>query len=396
MISIAACRKILIEAVVQTPAELLPLLKASGTYLREDIHAPISLPMFDESAVDGYTFSVMDLPQNQIMPVAFEVKAGDINKPVLKGGNCARIFTGAPIPDGADTVFKQEDIEVLEDKIRIPEGHLMEKGKHVRSAAEQCRRGDTILQKSQALNPAAIGLLANLGIEQVLAGSKPKVSIISTGSELKEPGQSIVHGQKYNSNSLLLQAAFQNIGIKAASHHCVDDKEKLQGLISRETDRCDLLLVCGGVSVGNYDYTPLAVEANDFKILFHGVSQKPGKPLLFAQKENKYLFGLPGNPRAVGVAFYLYLKPFVQLIMGAQKVFHPDFRIELGEHYQTTKGRTQFKAALIRNNKAFILSGQDSHMLKSLAEADVLVELDGTLDFFPKGSLLNVYLVGAI
>lgn len=379
------------EAVVVTPAEEMHLLETVNSFLREDIAAPVNLPMFDESAVDGYAFAFDSLKKSNHLTPVFEVKAGEYLPDIVGEGQCARIFTGAALPKGTDTIIKQEDTKIIKNSICIVHKHDIIKGDHVRYRGEQCKAGEPILPRGSMLNPAALGLLASLGITHVKASRKPRVCIVSTGNEVIEPGKKIQYGQKYDSNTWMLQAAFLSIGIRASSLFCSDHLKMLTDIIKQARKQFDILLICGGVSVGDYDFTLAATKANNYQILFHGVAQKPGKPLLFARNENQILFGLPGNPRAVAIAFYLYIKPYIFQMMHARKTFLPAFRVALKEQVKIIPGRTHFLSARMVNGKAVVLSGQGSHMLLSLALADILIELDAREKYIPEGTMVKAY-----
>ncbi len=391
MISTEECRKIICEAARPLEAVEMPLADARGHFLAGDLEAPIDLPAFDESAMDGYAVRVSDLSGNAVLPVSFEVRAGESELRYLPPGSCARIFTGAPVPPGADAVVKQEDVHPEEAGIRFPAGNSKGQGENIRPRGGQCLKGDVVLRAGQELNPAAIGLLAGLGLTGVAVRRAPFVSVLSTGPELAGPGKPLKPGQKYNSNNPMLEAAFAAMGIRAGTSHCADNLQLITRWIEKKSRETDILIICGGVSVGDYDFTPQAARAAGFDILLHGVKQKPGKPMLFARRGNRYLFGLPGNPRAVITAFYLYVKPFVRACMGATRPFPVAGRALLQEDVTLHQPRTHYITGILAGEYVKPLWGQASHMLKSFAEAGVIMELSAEKHTFKAGETVTVY-----
>ena len=355
--------------------EVLSLQNAAMHHLAADILAPIDHPIFDQSAVDGYALRFGDLQLGESFQLANETKAGDAADDFLQPGQCARIFTGAPLPQGADTIVMQEWTQAAGANILILDKGL-KMGGNVRRKAEQIAEGSLALQKGQVLNPAAIGFLASLGIQSVAVTKAPKVTIVVTGNEFANDATELSAGKIYESNGQMLQAALARLGIVAEFAICKDDLPSLERMVAEKAAQNELLILTGGVSVGDYDFSRPALENNGFEIVFHRVNQKPGKPLLFAKKGENLAFGLPGNPRAVMICFYIYILPLLQQMMGAQPKGLMQVQIPLSHSFKRNgDGKTHFVTAKLSEKGINLLEGQQSHMLQSLAQADVLVEL---------------------
>lgn len=375
---------------IEMQKESIALGEAYGRFLAAPILAPIDHPIFDQSAVDGYALRFSDLSAGNALVLESEVKAGDAGKTLVTEGKCARIFTGAPLPPGADTVVMQEFTQVNGQVISIFDSGLQQGG-NVRRKAEQIEKGMPTLEIGQQLNPAAIGFLASLGVHSVTVFQKPKISIIVTGNEFAENEADLDAGKIYESNGQMLQAAFANLGIAVQFETCLDDLDALQNLVAQHFQTNDIVILTGGVSVGDYDFSRAALEANAFEVVFHKVNQKPGKPLLFAKKGQKLAFGLPGNPRAVMVCFYIYILPLLNQLMHSQAAGLRSMRLPIAHDFKRkADGKTHFLSANINEGGINLLGKQQSHMLQSLAVADVLVVLPPEPLAYSKGDLLEV------
>jgi len=273
----------------------LPLSKVAGLMLAEDVFASCRVPNFNQSAMDGYAFRYKDLQATKHFHVAEEIAAGDINTATIPEFNAVRIFTGAPVPEELDTVVMQEKVEVRDSKITVLDETLVQ-GSNVRLAGCEIEKGELALAKSSLLSPAAVGFLAGIGIKETLVYPSPSVHIIVTGKELVTPGEVLRTGQVYESNSFLLQSALKQLHIHDITTDFVgDDLVETANAIEKALAGADIILLTGGVSVGNYDFVVKAAKACKIEQLFHKVKQRPGKPLYFGKKDEKVVFGLPGN-----------------------------------------------------------------------------------------------------
>lgn len=377
----------------------LPL--AQGYILSKSIHSPIPFPSFPQSAMDGYALRKSVLDAQHSLPVQDTVPAGDTRHMILKQGMAIRIFTGAPIPQGADIVIMQEWIERKGDSISLSEdaGELKE-GMNIRAVGSQTMMGETVMQKGDILTPAAISFLCGLGIREVEIFQKPKVAILTTGKELILPGEVLQQGQIYESNSPGLQAALNQMQLTITScERCDDDLTSTKDHIRELLSSCDVLLITGGVSVGDYDFVTPALNDLGIETLFHKVKQKPGKPFYFGKKENQLIFGLPGNPASVMTCFYMYVYPALRAWSGAPfpaltSLRVPIVRIGNNEtEYPKKKGLAHFLKAIYRDGKASILAHQESYKMNSFAFANALAVIDENSEGVREGDLVDLFLL---
>ena len=267
--------------------------KAGGYVLFKDVFSPISMPPFRQSAMDGYALNLHD---SLTYILIGEVKAGDSHQPVLKKGEAVRIFTGAPVPDTSNAVMMQEKVSTNGNIIHIE--HQIVESINIRPLGEQVKHGDVALKKGTKLNPAAIGYLTSLGITEVSVYKKPAIALITTGNELIEAGKPLSYGKIYESNSTMLQNALYNLKFYDITLHKVEydydiTKSKLQDVIAQN----DLVIVTGGISVGDYDFVGKALLELNTQSVFYKVKQKPGKPLFFGKKDDTLIFCITREPR---------------------------------------------------------------------------------------------------
>ena len=342
---------------------------AFGFVLAEDIHSKINMPPFNQSAMDGYAFKHSGINKLNVLG---EIKAGDPGLFDLSQLDAVRIFTGAKVPESADTVVMQEHVQSNNNSIEL--NILPEKGANVRPLGEQFKVKEAVLHKGNYLNEAAIGLLASLGINKLKVYSKPKVAILVTGTELVKPGKSLSEGKVYESNSITLISALKKLNIeKAKAFRVADSLKKTKEKIKSLLEKYDLILISGGISVGEYDFVKEALESNKVKEKFYKVAQKPGKPLWFGKKKNKFVLALPGNPASSLTCFYLYGLPFIRKWMGFENIHLPRKKIKLENQIQNKSGRLEFMKARIEDGNLKILNAQASSMLKSFAICNALV-----------------------
>ncbi|HIA12914.1 MAG TPA: molybdopterin molybdotransferase MoeA [Flavobacteriales bacterium] len=400
MLNYKEAKDLLIQHVSNTGVETIQLSDAEGRITAEDILSPVSHPLFDQSAVDGYAFhfgSYTRLAHNDDnhnddkirLQVKGEVKAGDPGEVQLNAGETLRIFTGARVPNGIDTVVMQE--QVTADGSEIVLGKEVKQGQHVRKAAEQIKEGELAIKRGSSINPATIGFLASLGIIEVEVAKPPIVKIIVTGDEFASDTDGLATGKIFESNGEMLVAALNKMCIQSSFEECTDSLELLTEKVKVASEASDVLLVSGGVSVGDYDFTKPALEANGYEEIFHKVKQKPGKPLLFMKKGDKVVFGLPGNPRAVMICYYLYVLPMLNAMMGRSSPYLTQAAFKSASAYKKKDDdRTHFLAGKINGKEVEFLEVQGSHMMKSLTEADcIIVNPKETLEI-NRGDLVNV------
>ena len=249
------------------------------------------------------------MEKTQEIKIAGEIAAGSNEAFTLTPANAVRIFTGAAVPAGADTVIMQEKIQVENGELKI-EDETIQQGNSVRLKGSEIKGGDLALGKESVLSPAAIGFLAGIGITEIKAYPNPSITIIITGNELQQPGKPLQHGQVYESNSFALKAVLQQLHINDIKIlYATDKPEVVAGTLKKALEQADVVLLTGGISVGDYDFVLQAATECGVEKLFHKIKQRPGKPLYFGKKESKLIFGLPGNPSSVLTCFYQYVIP---------------------------------------------------------------------------------------
>lgn len=364
----------------------LPINRSLGHCLAEKVNAPINLPSFDNSAMDGFAVC----GAGDTFSITGEIAAGDSKLHALKVGEAVRIFTGAKIPGNASAVIMQEKTEVVNETVRISDE--LTEGKNIRRMGEEIAAGQVVFEGGQTMNPAGIGLLSSLGIENISVFKKPDVSILTTGNELISPGNPLKTGQIYESNGTALLSAIGNYQFDCTENrHVKDECAFISNAIAEQLNETDVLLVSGGISVGKYDYVKTALEENGVEELFYKVKQKPGKPLYFGRKGDKFVFALPGNPASALTCFYIYVLPLLQRMAGAANPGLLKFTAPLAEDYVMKSDRPTFMKAYF-DGSLHILEGQSSSMLHSFAMGNALALIEGPRQY-GKGDLVECYLL---
>jgi molybdopterin molybdotransferase len=313
----AALKRILdsISDVAPLPAERVALHEAGGRGLAADLRAERDLPPFDNSQMDGYALRAADAPRpGARLPVAFEVFAGSVPPPPLPAGACARVFTGAPLPPGADCVEMQEEVDRRGGLARFR--RAADRGRFVRPAGLDVARGAVALRRGAQLDPGSIGLAAALGCAELPVHRRPRVAVLATGDEIVPLGQAPEPGQILDSNSHALAAACAEAGaIPALLPLARDDRASLKSALWAARG-CDALVTTGGVSVGTRDLVRASLEASGVRLDFWKVAMRPGKPVTFGRWGQAAVFGLPGNPASALVTFELFVRPALRAMAG--------------------------------------------------------------------------------
>jgi len=362
-----------------------PIAKTLGLVLAEDVFSPINMPPFKQSSMDGYAFMHSDKLTYKLVG---EVQAGNSEQLSLNPGEAVRIFTGAKVPDDADTVVMQEHVVRTENTIHIEK--LPQKLANVRELGEQVKEGDLALEKDTVLHEAAIGFLAGLGIESVNVYRRPKVSILITGNELQTMGNALKGGQVYDSNSVTLKLALKRVGIKDVKLYQVEDNLKsTTNAIQKCLKNSDVLIISGGISVGDYDFVKQSLVANSVTEVFYKVNQKPGKPLWFGHKKDKFVFALPGNPASSLSCFYNYVLPLLKAQIGYKNYHLPKYEAIATEDIKNNFSKTLFLKGNVVNGNATVLSGQASSMLKSFAVSNALLIVPEEIVCIKKGMTIK-------
>jgi molybdopterin molybdotransferase len=389
MISVEQALKAIDENVSVAKAIQMNLSKALGYVLAEDITSPMDMPPFPQSAMDGYA---VKLNGTNTFNLVGEVKAGDGHEPQLNQGEAIRIFTGAPVTASADLVVRQEDCNVVENVLEV--NPLPKTGANIRPKAEQTVSGDIALRKGQAINAAAIGYLATLGVTEVSVFPKPKVAILVTGNELVAPGQELNYGQIYESNAIMLQSALTNYGIEQSDVYRVkDDYESTSQQLDQMLKEYDVILCSGGISVGDYDFVGKALIELDVKEIFYKIKQKPGKPLFFGKKENALVFALPGNPAAALTCFNVYVIKALNLLTGKRPQGLVRIKKNITTDFSRKGDRAQFLKGSICGNEVAIMEGQSSAMLHTYALSNTLVFIPLEMTSVKKGEPVECILI---
>lgn len=371
--------------------KLLKLEKALGCIVAADICSPLDIPFFDNSAMDGYAISLES--DRHTYQIVAEIAADKQAPQVLKQGEAARIFTGAPMPSGADTVVKQE-ICLIEQNLLSFDLEQVKKGMNVRYQGTQNKKGDVIVPSGTLITPGVTGLIASVGLNEILVYKKPKVAIIITGSELQDIGKPLKYGQVYNSNGLYLKHFLKNLGIKNVKlFFAKDDFEKLHFITQKAMKKSDFVIFTGGISVGDYDFVKEVLVKEDVVELFYKVKQKPGKPIFVGKKEDQWIFALPGNPASVISCAQMYLKPTLIATMGAKDSFQPQLKLSSNQNFENNGPLSLFLKAKIVGNHIDILPNQESFNMIVFNEADVIVRIPPYSSIKSQSTLLDIYLL---
>lgn len=392
MISVEEAASIILDHAHPLAPVQLELLDAAGLMLASDIYAGIDMPAYSQSSMDGYAFSFADLQHNRPLQIQGLSAAGNANEIVHERGTAIRIFTGAPVPPGADTVVMQEKTSTNNGQLLITDQQIVQ-GQNVRLIGSEIQTGELAVAKHRPLTPAAIGFLAGIGITRVPVYPYPSISMIVTGNELQQPGIPLQPGQVYESNSYSLQAALKQIGITNAKlFTATDDLEVLKKIVEEALAQSDVLFLTGGVSVGDYDFVARAALENGIQKIFHKIKQKPGKPFYFGAKQNKLVFGLPGNPASVLTCFYEYVEPAIKKMIGKGTALQ-EVHVPLAAAFKKTSGLTHFLKGFFDGSTATPLTAQESYRLSSFANANCLIKIPEDSTGCERGDIVEIHLL---
>ena len=371
------------ESIVLLGAETVATNGAAFRVAAADVAAVVDLPPFDNSAMDGYAVRAADVTlASATVPVtlrlAGRVAAGDAPAVTVGSGACVRVFTGSPLPAGADAVVMQEDTQVdgvSPDFVRVLDA--AKPWENVRFRGEDVKRGAVILRAGEKLTAGRLGLLAAAGVARVPVSRRPIIGVLATGSELVDAGQSLAPGAIYESNRTMLAPLLERSGAVVRSYPLVQDTlAATTAALDRALNECDGVLTSGGVSVGELDYVKVAFEALGGRLDFWKVAIKPGKPFVFGRRGEKLLFGLPGNPVSALVTFLLLVRPALWRWQGVTNVLPITSRCVLGEPLVNRGDRRHFIRVRVDGGGVVHSAGtQASHRLGSLAEANAVVDV---------------------
>nr|WP_314877732.1 gephyrin-like molybdotransferase Glp [uncultured Pseudomonas sp.] len=383
----------LAEAAPITDTEWVALADAEGRVLATELVATLDLPPWPNSAMDGYALRLADW-HGEPLTVSQRIFAGHAPQP-LQAGTCARIFTGAPLPEGADCVEMQENAQVLDDG-RVTFSEPLRVGQNIRPQGQETRVGEQVMSAGTRLGPIELGLAATLGHARLEVVRKVRVALLSTGDELVEPGLPLGPGQIYNSNRRLLASWLQRLGCEVVDAGILaDDLQLTRDCLARLAD-VDLILSTGGVSVGEADYLGIALrEAGELALWKLAI--KPGKPLTFGHYRGVPVIGLPGNPASTLVTFGLLTRPYLLRRQGVANVTPLQFSVPAGFDWPKPGTRREYLRARIEDGRVRIYKNQSSGVLRSAAWAEGLVEVregstpqqGDSVNFIPLSELLG-------
>lgn len=389
MISFDEAQHLVFEHCAPLNTETIPLDEALGFVIAADVFSPIHMPPFNQSAMDGYATCEGNGSQYSIVG---EIQAGkDASAIHLQPGQAVRIFTGAMVPESADSVVKQEITQRTNTTVTLLEAY--ESGTNIRFAGEQIKTGDLALKSGTHLNPAAIGFLAMLGITEVQVYRKPVVRILITGNELVAPGSVLPKGKIYESNAITLLSALREMHFDASIERVEDDYEATSEKVRELLETSDVLISTGGISVGDYDFVGRALRENGVSEVFYKVKQKPGKPLFFGKTDRCHVFALPGNPAAALTNTFLYVLPALRKMMGHAN-FQPEIReLPLNNAYTKRAGLTHLLKGTLNEGGVSTLDHQSSAMLDSFTQANCIIRLNEEQEEWNTGDHVTVYLL---
>ena len=374
MISETDARAKILKAVRPLPPRKLSILEALDCFAAEDYLARLPLPMFDNSAMDGYAVIASDCKRGKRLRVIGEQPAGVDRQLRVFNGNAIRIFTGAPMPAGADAIVMQEDVTRDGDEIVVNAD--VEGDEFVRKRGCDLGEGQKIVAKGERIRATTLALLASQGFAEVNVGGDVRAAILSTGDELAKPGEKLQPGQIYDSNSHLLQALLKRCGAVAASaENCRDDADSLRTAI-QSTAKNEILIVSGGVSVGEHDLVQSTLRELGATIDIWRVAIKPGKPFLFGELGSCFVFGLPGNPVSAFVTFLQFVRPAILQMMGANDVDLPKMPAKLTVDLNNESDRAHYFRGKFENGNFAPIGRQESHALFGLSQSNALLRVE--------------------
>jgi molybdopterin molybdotransferase len=379
-----------------TENELVDIRSSLGRILATDILSPANVPNYDNSAMDGYAFNADDITPNAStqLTVIATVFAGKAFDGTLATGECVRIMTGGAMPNGADTVIMQERVQCEANSIRFtdPPKRTM----NVRYAGEDLTLGQVVLTSGHLMRAADLGLLASLGIAKILIYRKLKVAFFSTGDELASVGQSLEIGQVYDSNRYTLHGMLTRMGVELIDMGAIpDNPDLLEKTLLAAAQLADVVISSGGVSVGEADYMKLLLTRHG-QVVFWKIAMKPGRPLAYGKVGDAHYFGLPGNPVAVMVTFYQFVREAMLVLMGQRQPTQlPMFNVACTENIRKMTGRTEFQRGVLFADKDGIwkvkpTGAQGSAMLSSMSLANCFIVLDEATGNLSAGAIVQV------
>ncbi|MCH7583311.1 MAG: molybdopterin molybdotransferase MoeA [Acidobacteria bacterium] len=374
MRSLKAVRAEVLKSMRRLGTETIPFDEGVGRVLAEAIVSSEDVPHFANSAMDGFAVRATDVSEpDAVLEVLADLPAGQVASVSMSDGQAIRIMTGAPMPDGADTVVRVEDTAAEGDKVRIHT--VVEEGTYVREAGGDVRAGQVVFDPGLRMGPIHVGVLATLGLVEPVVSRRPRVGVMSTGNELQPPAtQDLAPGMIRDSNRPMLVGLLEDAGAEVIDYGRIgDDADELRAALGRAAVETDAIVTTGGVSMGDYDVTKLVLR-EEAGVDFIKVAMKPGKPLAFGRLGGAPFFGLPGNPVSVVVSFEQFVRPALLTMQGASAVLRPQMTVAAGERLVTDPAKTVFLRVRLEGDGAALRAtqagGQASNILSVAAVAD--------------------------
>ncbi len=397
MITMDEATKIIKDNCIRREVVSIEPADAYGMVIAEDVLSDIDIPPFDKSAMDGYALRASDVKvPGAVLAVKGVVSAGTVYNDVIKSGECVKIMTGAPVPDGADAVVMVEHTEISDDTcVRIMKS--VWRGKNICIKGEDVKCNMVVLRDGSLIQGTEIAIFASLGRTTLKVYRKPEIAVISTGDELVEPDAALEPGKIRNSNSTMLVSMLASSGYSAEYLGIAPDNEKgLRRLIKKGLGY-DVLLISGGVSMGDYDIVPEILQDEGVNILFHRVMVKPGKPLLFGKKGMNIIFGIPGNPVSNFTSFHVFIKGALYLMTGINNYSPCFIKARITSDYKNTSKRLHIipsRYTVVDGKftvKPFKLRG--SADIIGCAGSNCLMFVDKDTEYIPEGEDIKILLL---
>jgi molybdopterin molybdotransferase len=384
-----------------TAVERVPVRSALGRVLAEDIVSPLAVPGHDNSAMDGYAVRFADLRVDgeTMLKRVGESFAGKPWHGAIGVGECVRIFTGGVMPQGADSVVMQERTSEAAGRVQIAPGALTKAGQNRRFAGEDLKAGQVVFRAGQRMHPAELGMIASLGIGEVGVYRRLRVAFFSTGDELKSVGSALAAGEIYDSNRYTLYGMLTRLGCDLIDMGVVADApEKVEQAFVTAAQCADVVITSGGVSVGEADYVKQLLDKLG-EVVFWKIAMKPGRPLAYGKIGTAHFFGLPGNPVAVMITFYQFVRDALLIMQGQSEIAPlPTFKVPLSAPIRKMPGRTEFQRGILMpdGKGGFTVrttGDQGSGILSSMSRANCFIVLDSDTGNVAAGELVSVQLL---
>jgi molybdopterin molybdotransferase len=398
VITVDTAIKIVTDNTEILPAKTVHFEESLGFCLAHDVHSDIDMPPFNRSAMDGYAVIAEDTAKVPVELIVIEnIAAGSVPKKKVLRGQASKIMTGAAVPDGADAVIKFEETEAFQSGSQVKILKSVSRGSNISKQGEDIRAGQVVLSKNMLVRPQEIGILATVGKSFVEIFSTPTVGIISTGNELVEVASKPSLAQIRNSNSYLLATQARNLNAEVEIIGIVKDtKDDISSAIRRGLQK-DILILSGGVSMGEYDLVGDVMKDLGTHIYFEKVALRPGKPVIFGRKDKTLIFALPGNPVASFVTFELFIYPAIHKMMGLTDIYRTTVRAALETEIIVKRRRREYRPAFIRlQNNSWIVSPVEWHGsadLLATTRANCLMVVREDVERFIAGQLIDVILL---